>query len=256
MSKKIALIAFATVCLLLVGIYVEAHVYQTRAERLFRRVSTLQVGESTGADAERLAQSYAPDVISREGNCDQRCYFEIALVSRWYWRRFDWPILRHIGVRPARADVYVSVNNNRISRWGFGVSYKTSPGHWLDVTTSSIEDFSPYGRCTNPSLLHHPNYAVRQGTITTIGGGETLRVAVKQKATNEERSHARRINFGCLTQVPDCESLGDVMPDAYSDFLSDRKWESANPSAGSFMQTCLRELSERFGPPPWNQSSF
>src|SRR5215472_7180908 len=61
-------------------------------------------------------------------------------------------------------------------------------------------------------LQLHPGYAGELGTITTIGGGEFISAAYAPQADSNERHIVTVIRLSCLTEVPACSTVADLMP--------------------------------------------
>lgn len=242
--------------------YARALWFRTQSERLFDSVKTLQVGVSDFAVAKRLADRYANHVTVDSNQCtpsDCRFYIRFLKPHLLYVGNCcntDISLPRRLGVRPSIVVASVSVRDGLVRYASFRVSYRTSNGHWLEAYSKAISSFGLLDKALNLGLQLHPNYAVKTGNITTIGDGAFIVAAYTPQASANEQSIVNDINFSCLTRVPDCRNLSDLMPQAASAFVLDGRWIETNSSMlGTVRTQFYEQLQQKYGSSPWNDAT-
>jgi hypothetical protein len=158
-----------------------------------------------------------------------------------------------MSIRPAVIVAYVSVRKGTVRFASFHVSYRTVHGHWLDAHTTAVESFGLLDKAQDLGLQLHPGYAVEIGTITTIGGGTFISAAYSPQADLNERHIVTGIRLSCLTSMPDCNTVNELMPKSAAAFHADTLWIMENHSRLNPLQNQMyKELWEKYGSPPWN----
>jgi hypothetical protein len=224
---------------------------------MFDEIMTLQVGVSTFADARRLADEYADHLTITSPECSPaECRFYVRLLNVPFLTFNNCcRLLRTLGIRPSLVVIEVAVRNGTVRSASFDVFYRTDHGHWLDASAKLIESFGLLDKAQYLGLQLHPNYAVEIGNITTIGGGEFIKAAYTPQAPVDERRIVTDIRLSCLTKVPDCRTVADLMPKAATALETDREWINENQSMlGPLRTQMLEELRKEYGSPPWNEA--
>jgi hypothetical protein len=242
------------------GGYARATWFKTRSEGLFEDLKVLRVGVSGFDDAKRLADKYSKHLIVESTSCvPKECRFGIRLmkmpllyVGACCDMDFDFP--RKLGIRPSSVVAQVSVHDGFVTSTSFSVDYRTGRGEWIGAISKAISSFGLLDKFENPSLQLHPNFAVKVGSITTIGGGAFIAAAYTPQATSGERSVVSDVRLSCLTKVPDCRDRSDVMPQAARAYASDLEWTVMN-SSWTLRDQLEKELHEKYGSPPWNAAT-
>jgi hypothetical protein len=244
------------------GSYVRATWFRNRSERLFTDVKMLRVGVSGFDDAKSLADKYREHLTLLSSRCvPQECSFYIRLMKTplfWvgYCCDMDFDLPRKLGIRPSTATAKVNVDDGIVTSALFSIEYRTGRGEWIHASSSAISSFGLLDKLQTPSLQLHPNFAVKVGTITTIGGGAFMRAAYTPQANTNDRSVVRDIRLSCLTKVPDCRDFSDVMPQAARAYATDLEWNRTNSSKLSpLLNQFQKELYEKYGSPPWNTAT-
>ena len=235
-------------------VYLSAKLYQFRVESLYSKVVPLRVGVSTFADAHRLANEYKNNLVLETKECTSvDCRFVIRLTNFPYPVFDDDPLFWRIGVRPAMAATTVSVTNGTVSFVHFGVSYRTEDGYWLDGSFNAARELTMYDRCSRSELGRNSQYMEEGGHITNgAGGGQLVRVAFGQGASDEQRARATNIRLGCITAIPGCKTSTDLMPGAR------KEQQPKNNTDESFNLECtqyFRDQKQKQGEFPWQLES-
>jgi hypothetical protein len=244
------------------GSYVRATWFRTQSERLFEDVKMLRVGVSGFDEAKRLADKYSEHLTVESSQCvPKECRFYIRLIKTPLLYAgaccdTDFDLPRKLGVRPSLVAAEVNVRDGFVTFASFSIDYRTGRGNWLMASSKAISFFGLLDKADNLSLELHPNFAVKFGNITTIGGGAFITAAYTPLATSNERSVVSDIRLSCMTKLPDCRDLSDVMPQAARAYASDLKWIETNSSTlGSLRDRFYKELQEKYGSPPWNAAT-
>ena len=247
----------AALAVAVLSLYVHAQRFRDRGQGLFDEIMSLQVGVSTFADARKLADEFADRLIITSAEClPIECQFYVRLANAPFLTFDDCcRLLRRLGLRPSLIVAHVAVRKGTIRFASVHVSYRTSHGHWLDASAKAIESFGLLDKAQDLGLQLHPNYAVEVGTITTIGGGEFISAAYAPQATVHERRIVTHIRLSCLTKVPDCSTVADLMPEGATALETDQRWIKENRSTLDPLRTQMFvELRKKYGSPPWNEA--
>jgi hypothetical protein len=241
--------------ILLASLYLHALMFRNRGQRLLDEIAALQAGTSPFEDAQKIANEYKSNLTIESQNCSAtECRFYVRLISPSPFGQCC-RLLRNLGIRPAMFVAYVSVRKGVVRFASFHASYRTVHGHWLDARTTSVESFGLLDRAQDLGLQLHPGYAVEVGTITTIGGGEFISAAYAPDANSNERRIVTDIRLSCLTKMPDCSTVGELMPESAAALDADTRWITENHSRLSPLRTQLyKELWDKYGSPPWNEA--
>ena len=259
---RILLVLLIVLCLATLATYARAIWFRTQSERLFEDVKTLRVGVSGFNDAKRLADKYSKHLTIQSSHCvPKECRFYIRLLKPPLLYSgdccdTDFGLLRKMGIRPSIVAAEVSIRDGVVTAASFSIDYRTGRGNWLSASSKAILSFGLLDKADNLALQLHPNFAVKFGHITTVGGGAFITAAYTPQASTTERSVVSDIRFSCMTAVPDCRDLSDIMPQAARAYASDLKWIEANSSTlGPLRDRLFQELHERYGSPPWNAAT-
>jgi len=188
------------------GSYARATWFRTKSERLFDDLKMLRVGVSGFDDAKRFADKYSEHLTVESSQCvPKECRFYIRLmntpllyVGACCDMDVDFP--RKLGVRPSLVAAQVSVREGFVTFASFSVHYRTGRGEWLGAFSKAISSFGLLDKADNLSLQLHPNFAVKVGNITTIGGGAFIGAAYTPQATSNERGVVGDIRLSCITK--------------------------------------------------------
>jgi hypothetical protein len=235
-------------------VYCSGKLYQFRAERLYSKVRSLRVGLSTFEDARALAKDYKRNLEMETAACTTvDCRFTIRLTNVPFPAFYDEPWFWKIGVRPAVVVATVSVKSGTVAHVDFGVSYRTQDGYWLQGSFHAAGELTMYDKCSLNELGRSSQYAVTDAHLTNgDGGGQSADVAFGQGVSDEQRVRATAIRLGCITTIPGCKTLTDLMPKAWEGVSFD------DDSDASFDEECKRfiqEQAQKQGAFPWQLDS-
>ena len=249
------LLCSAALVVAVLSLYLHTLWFRNRAQRLLDEITALQVGVSTFADARKLEDEYVDRMIVTSVGClPAECQFYVRLQNAPFLTFNNCcRLLRKLGIRPSVVVAHVAVREGTIRFASVHVSYRTSHGHWLDASAKAIESFGLLDMAQDLGLQLHPSYAVEAGNVTTIDGGEFINAAHTPPATLDERRIVTDIRLSCLTRMPDCNTIADLMPESAATLESDRKWINENLSTLGPLRVQMYEgLRKKYGSPPWN----
>jgi hypothetical protein len=235
-------------------VYGSGKLYQNRVERLHFRVAQLRVGLSTFEDAVTLARDYKRNLETQTRDCTPSdCRFRIQLTNVPFPAFYDAPFFWKLGVRPAVVAATVSVSNGKISYADFFVSYRTQYGYWLEGSFHAASELTMFDKCGMDELGRNSQYAVIGGCLTNgDGGGQSVKVAFGKVVSDEQRARATDVRLGCLTAIPGCKSLTDLMPKVWEGVASEIVLdESFNAECEQYM----KEQERKQGNFPWHLDS-
>ncbi len=224
----------------LAALRTHAIVVRNKGEALKQRVLALKPGSSTLQDVREFVSEYGgPEDYA--GRCDEsECHASVGTYAfPFAHHKFDMKLLRMLGIRPAAYVATIDVIKGVVAHVRFNVFYRTSGGTWLTANTHVLDEFSVADRCLNPGLRRHPEYALASGPP----GVPFVDAGVTKKAAADEYRRAQTLNLECVTAMWGC-APSDLMPLAYSDWLTDFEWERNNQQqlAKEKLQ-CQEELS-------------
>jgi hypothetical protein len=228
--------------------------YQIRAEHLYFRVAQLRVGLSTFDDARTLAHDYRRNAEMQTRDCTSAdCRFIIRLTNAPFPAFYDAPLSWKLGVRPAVVAATVSVSDGKVSYADFGVSYRTQYGYWLEGSFHAATELTIFDKCRMEELGRDSLYAVTSAVLTNgDGGGRSARVAFGRAVTDEQRARATDVRLNCLTAIPGCKTLTDLMPKAWEGMTSEAILdESFNVECKQYME----QQERKQGDFPWQLES-
>lgn len=234
-------------------IFLGAKLHQLRAERLHSKLVLFRVGVSTFDEARSLANDYKHNLELQSKDCTTvDCRFVIRLTNFRFPVFYDAPLFWKVGLRPAGVVATVSVRNGTVSYADFGVFYRTQHGYWLESSFHAANELTMYDRC-GENLGRNSQYAVTGGFITNgDGGGQFVQVAFGKAVSDEQRARATDVRLGCITAVPGCKTLNDLMPRVWEGQLYESDLdESFNAECERYMQ----EQEQKQGGFPWHLDS-
>ena len=252
-ARLIAAFFFIGVCGAAI-VYASGKLYQNRVERLHFRVAQLRVGLSTFEDAVTLARDYKRNLETQTRDCaSSDCRFRIQLTNVPFPAFYDAPLFWKLGIRPAAVAATVSVNNGKVSYADFGISYRTQYGYWLEASFHGASELTMFDKCSMDELGRNSQYAVTNSFLTNgDGGGQSVEVAFGKVVSDEQRARATDIRLVCLTAIPGCKSLTDLMPKVWEGMASEIVLdESFNAECEQYM----KEQERRQGNFPWHLES-
>src|SRR5882762_136588 len=235
-------------------VYAGGKLYQIRAERLYFRVAQLRVGLSTFDEARTLAHDYRRNAEMQTKDCTSAdCRFLIRLTNVPFPAFYDAPLSWKLGVRPAVVAATVSVSNGRVSYSDFSVSYRTQYEYWLKGSFHAAIELTMFDKCKMDELGRNSQYAVTSAVLTNgDGGGESLREAFGKAVPDEQRARATDVRLDCLTAIPGCKTLADLMPKAWKGMTSETVLdESFNLECKQYME----QQERKQGDFPWHLES-
>jgi hypothetical protein len=225
---------FAFLFLSLVGIHLYARVFRYRVEYLLSTLKTFQVEETPAATILRLRSEYRSNLIDAGQCSEEHCQFSIALMEWESLNRITWNHpwaerprynlvwgLRSFGLRINGFMAQLRVEQGKLRSvriWFFPMSYiehAYSDGHgFLSnflIRAGTVGSFRRW--VYRPQIYEHPNFIVWKPSACT-GCSGAINAEITWQASREEYERALDINLSCITQIRECRSPEEYLPEA------------------------------------------
>lgn len=222
----LALLAFAAV-------HVQEHLLRVPAERLSADIRSLQVRQSTFAQATEVFARWRGyghyDVPCSREYCDFSIHVgEIAAP----WSEWELLLFRLTGGRIAGAGASISVRERIVWQTEFGVGvdvppFRDSRGDLVGYVLESIVFAIPRSTTYALGLSTHPEYWV--SGPSGCDGCDDIWVSYTPYANKSDIDRMGRINFDCITRWHPCRTKEDIMPGAMAQALVDDKFFDTRP---------------------------
>jgi hypothetical protein len=206
--------------------YAGEWILRLRAERLLSDIQTLQVQKGTWADVQQFRARWGK-WGNYYGKCDATdCVYRVTILDAplrpWgpknQWSTYGW-MLNALGLRFQAVQGQVTIRHHQIVAKGF-IAEMGSPPFLLRVASFEEPTLNPY-----IERALHPNRQGRLDKNYSFSAEFTPDEEPSRKAT------LMHFDFHCLTALRLCEEPGEMLPEAYKEYLLEPVLSAAERNA-------------------------